>query len=519
MNQELGRCDETLLDELLGGTIDDDGSRRLIDHLDSCPKCRGALDSRSTETQRETSALLRQQPFDADSEADVAISVAKPDAEYAVENSFSIRNVVDSLAPTDDPTMLGRIGGYEVSGVVGAGGMGVVLKAFDTSLDRSVAIKVLSPHLACSGAARIRFEREAKAAAAVLHPNVVAIHGVSGGDDDSSLPFLVMPYVRGASLQSRIDREGPLEVTEVLRIASQIVEGLGAAHAQGLVHRDIKPANILLEESVERVSITDFGLARAVDDATLTHSGVIAGTPQYMSPEQASGDTIDSRSDLFSLGSVIYTMCTGRPPFRAETSYGILRRISDETPRPIREIQPSIPVWLCRLVDKLHAKSPDDRYQSASDVATVLQQCLAHVQTPDARLPRELQGPSPLERIGGPRAFVAVLTTIVALIVGSFLYWQWVGQAELDQRSNADGQSERGSPLAGGSQAVPGQQAPGRESERSSEVSGPSAEELSWIESDEPSIESVRALLENLDRDTRQSFETNSNPSMNPIGR
>lgn len=239
--------------------------------------------------------------------------------------------------------MLGRLGHYEVSGVIGAGGMEVVLKAFDKPLDRIVAIKVLAPHLACSGAARKRFAREAKAVAAVLHPNVIAIHGVS--DDDQTLPYLVMPYIRGSSLQARIDEEGPLSVVETLRVASQIVDGLAAAHAQGLVHRDIKPANILLEEGIERVSITDFGLARTVDDATLTHSGVIAGTPLYMSPEQANGDAIDARSDLFSLGSVIHTMIAGRPPFRAQNTMAILRRITEEKARPVRQINPQVPEW------------------------------------------------------------------------------------------------------------------------------------------------------------------------------
>ena len=151
--------------------------------------------------------------------------------------------------------------------------MGVVLKASDQSLDRTVAIKVLAPHLASSGAARKRFAREAKAAAAVLHPNVIAIHSVS---NDEALPYLVMPYVRGTSLQKRLDRDGPLSLQEILRIGAQIAAGLAAAHAQGLVHRDIKPANILLEHGIERVTITDFGLARAADDATITHSGMRA---------------------------------------------------------------------------------------------------------------------------------------------------------------------------------------------------------------------------------------------------
>ena len=162
----------------------------------------------------------------------------------------------------------------------------------------------------------------------------------------------------------------------------QAAAGLAAAHAQGLVHRDVKPANILLADGIERVKLTDFGLARAADDASLTRTGVIAGTPQYMSPEQARGEPVDPRSDLFSLGSVLYAMCTGRPPFRAETSYGVLRRITDEEPRPIREINPDIPDWLCGIVAKLMAKRPDDRFQSAREVAALLEQCLAHVQQP-----------------------------------------------------------------------------------------------------------------------------------------
>jgi eukaryotic-like serine/threonine-protein kinase len=291
------------------------------------------------------------------------------------------------LGPPSHPEMLGRIGRYEVERLIGAGGMGVVFKAFDTELNRPVAIKVLAPFLAGSGAARQRFAREARAAAAVVHEHVVAIHNV---ETDEESPFLVMPYVAGDSLQTRLDREGMLDVCEVLRIGMQTAAGLAAAHAQGLVHRDVKPSNILLEEGVERTLLTDFGLARANDDASLTHTGYHPGTPQYMSPEQARGDAVDARSDLFSLGSVLYTMCTGRPPFRAETAFGILRRITDNEPRAVREINPSIPIWLESLIQKLQAKSPNDRFQTASDVAELLEECLAHVQQPTiAKLPAE----------------------------------------------------------------------------------------------------------------------------------
>jgi serine/threonine protein kinase len=193
-----------------------------------------------------------------------------------------------------------------------------------------------------------------------------------------------MPYVPCESLQQRLDRQGRLAALDVVRIAWQVACGLAAAHAQGLVHRDIKPANMLLEKGVDRVLLTDFGLARAVDDASLTRTGVIAGTPQYMSPEQARGEAVDHRSDLFSLGSMLYAMCTGRVPFRAETSYGILRRITDTEPRPIREINPGIPEWLVTIVAKLHAKDPAGRFASADELAKLLEQCLAHVQQPTA---------------------------------------------------------------------------------------------------------------------------------------
>src|SRR5262249_17857567 len=148
--------------------------------------------------------------------------------------------------------------------------------------------------------------------------------------------------------------------------------GLAAAHAQGLVHRDVKPANILLENGVERIKITDFGLARAVDDASLTQSGLIAGTPAYMSPEQANGDHIDHRSDLFSLGSVLYTLCAGHAPFRASTTMAVLKRVCEDSPRPLREINSEIPAWLAAIIAKLHAKDPASRFQTAAEVAELL---------------------------------------------------------------------------------------------------------------------------------------------------
>ncbi len=377
-------CDPDRLEAFVRGELSEQQESELTAHLDRCASCGEELERRvaAADQWREASELLTHHRTRQSNGADLSNDPGT-NGSLATSTTFSeqMDQVVSMLAPTDDPEMLGRIGGYEVSGVIGYGGMGVVFKAHDRSLDRVVAIKVMAPHLAGSGAARKRFARESKAAAAVLHPNVIAIHCVA---DDPKLPYLVMPYISGASLQKRVEADGPLCTQATLRIGQQIAAGLAAAHAQGLVHRDIKPANILLERGVERVTITDFGLARAVDDATMTRSGVIAGTPQYMSPEQARGESIDHRSDLFSLGSVLYMMCAGHSPFRAETTFGILRRITDNQPRPLREINPHVPEWLCAIIEKLHAKEPSERFQSAEEVAELLEGCLAHVQQPAA---------------------------------------------------------------------------------------------------------------------------------------
>src|SRR6516162_4097515 len=285
---------------------------------------------------------------------------------------------LDFLAPSQRPGSLGCLAHYEALAVVGRGGMGVVLRAFDTKLHRVVAIKALAPQLATNSAARQRFVREARAAAAVTHDHIIAIHAV---EDAGPVPYLVMQFIDGPTLQKKLDRTGQLPLKEILRIGLQIAEGLAAAHRQGLVHRDVKPANIMLENGVERVKITDFGLARAADDASLTRSGVVAGTPAYMSPEQANGERVDARSDLFSLGSVLYALCTGHPPFRADTAVAVLRRVCDDTPRPIREINPEIPEWLAAVVAKLQAKDPGQRFATAAEVAALLSRRLTQLQT------------------------------------------------------------------------------------------------------------------------------------------
>jgi tetratricopeptide (TPR) repeat protein len=293
--------------------------------------------------------------------------------------------------------------------------MGIVLKALDTRLDRVVAIKLLAPGLAATTLARRRFEREARAAAAVCHEHVVTIHAV---DEADGHPYLVMQFVAGQSLQEKLDRSGALGVPEILQIGMQVASGLAAAHAQGLIHRDIKPANLLLERGTERVKITDFGLARAIDDASITDSVVILGTPHFMSPEQARGEPVDHRTDLFSLGGVLFAMCTGQPPFRAESTVAVLRKVSDDAPRSIRALNPAIPAWLEEIISKLLAKDPADRYQSAAEVAELFSRQLAQLKSPSiATAPAErLALAAPTERTKGVRPRLVAICGIIAVI-------------------------------------------------------------------------------------------------------
>jgi hypothetical protein len=362
-----------------------------------------------------------------------ALSPANPiteptsgDAEDASASSLEAdEELLACLTPSSEPGSLGRLDHYEVLELIGRGGMGVVFKGRDIRLQRIVAIKVLAAQLAANGTARQRFFREARAAAAVRDEHVVSIHAVS--DDAGPVPYLVMEFIAGITLEKRIKSRGTLAVKEILRIGMQAAAGLASAHRQGLIHRDVKPANILLENGVERVKIADFGLARAADDASISQSGLIAGTPHYMSPEQARGETVDPRSDLFSLGSVLYTLCTGRPPFAAGNTVAVLKRVCEETPQPIREVNTDIPERLVGVEDRLMAKEPEGRFQTAEELKAVLGQQLAELQQPrltpvaparaEAMPPRAAR-PAPAGFAAWKRRRVTVATALLLGIAG-----------------------------------------------------------------------------------------------------
>ncbi len=367
-------CRPELLETMLRGQLPVKQSQRIENHLCTCKKCQQHLEQLAggKDWWTSTETALREVVQQLESPPTQLFETSKKEPSDLKANA-SEHSWLDKISVN------GCLGPYKLETVIGHGGTGVVAMAFDTQLQRRVAIKVLFPHLAANGAAKQRFAREAQAAATVVHPSVVPIHAVDAQHDP---PFLIMAYVPGGSLQQRLDLRGALGVVEILRIALQVCEGLAAAHSQGLVHRDVKPANILLEAGTDRVLLSDFGLARALDDATLTASGYVAGTPPYMSPEQARGDLVDQRSDLFSVGSLMFAMATGRPPFQGNSPLTVLQRVCSQATPATRTVNEDLPAWFDRLIGLCHAKQPKDRISDAQQLAEILRQCLAHVQRP-----------------------------------------------------------------------------------------------------------------------------------------
>lgn len=403
----------------LRGQQHDGKDAELAAHISECRACQAQLEALAggsgwLEAKAKSHATVASPASDALKQTIAALE-SQPAVSKPEQASPTLK--LDFLQPSDQPGVMGRFGPYEVIAHIASGGMGIVLKARDPALNRIVALKILSPTLAANALARARFVREARAAAAVVHENVVPIYAV---DECAGLPYLVMQFVHGRSLAERIRATGGLSIEEILRIGAQTAAGLAAAHAQGLVHRDVKPGNILLENSVERVKLTDFGLARAVEDVGLTRTGELAGTPEFMSPEQASNEAMDHRADLFSLGSVLYVMCTGRSPFQGNSVVGVIRKVCDERPPPVHEINPAIPRWLSDIVARLMAKAPAERFQSAQEVGNLFERYLARVQHGElSALPDHWVQPAPTlirRNVSYAIGIVALLAALGALM-------------------------------------------------------------------------------------------------------
>lgn len=375
------------LSELIAGTLPDGELQRLTEHLGECATCQLTLQSIATGeipiarlvTQLDEATPPNQSAYwkaisglEVERNASHDTSALKETSTSDPPSSLSpLADELAFLEPSNDPAFIGQLHHFLVTRVIGRGGMGIVLEAFDTHLHRNVAIKVLNPKFQQNEVARQRFCREGRAAAAISHEHVVAMHHVAKANE-GEVAYLVMQLIDGDTLEDRLSDARPLPRQDVARIGMQIAAGLSAAHARDMVHRDIKPGNVLIEAETERVKLTDFGLARATDDVKLTQTGMVTGTPLYMSPEQAVGGTADERSDLFSLGAVMYEMATGVSPFQAASAVGVMKRIMDEAPEPPSKVNSTISKPLSDIIMTLLSKKPEDRPASAASVATAL---------------------------------------------------------------------------------------------------------------------------------------------------
>jgi serine/threonine protein kinase/Tfp pilus assembly protein PilF len=325
-----------------------------------------------------------------------------------------------------------RLGPYEVLTLLGAGGMGEVYRARDTRLGRDVALKVIAPRLVGDPSLRSRFEREARAASVLNHPSIVTVYDVG---DSAGVSWIAMEWVEGRTLRQAIS-DGPLPLGDALSIARQIVDGLAAAHAKRIVHRDLKPENVMLTAD-GRSKILDFGLARltlgeplegpvsqvetlAAPPSNATREGMILGTVGYMSPEQARGLPVDARSDIWSLGVILYEMVAGRLPFAGATPTDVLAAILVKEPEPLKKLRPGIPLELERIINRALAKNRDDRYPQAADLAVDLQNLRTLSEERRSRFALSGVDGSSIRLIPRPAvmALLALSLAAVALIVG-----------------------------------------------------------------------------------------------------
>ena len=266
---------------------------------------------------------------------------------------------------------------FELQREIGRGGMGVVYLAMDVKLDRPVAIKVLPPHLAGSEEVRVRFLREARTAAKLSHPNIVPVYRA---DELKGVVFFVMEFVEGASLADRLTRRDVFSFAAGARLLRDVALALDYAHARGIVHRDVKPENILLERDTDRPLVTDFGIARLAEAAPLTATGQVLGTVHYMSPEQVSGEPLDGRSDLYSLGVVGFRLFAGRLPFDSSTASAVLVAHVTKAPPHVRDVAPRVPVALATVIEGCLAKDPAARYQSGRLLAAALDDAMREIE-------------------------------------------------------------------------------------------------------------------------------------------
>ena len=412
---------ERTLVDYAAAKLDDAMRQRLTTHLEACATCRDRL-----------LRIQRQSRSEGTREGPLTPTMGwhAPDPDEPMDVSDELASCFDFTLLTDSSRAeaLGCLGKYDVLRVVGHGGMGVVFEAYDERLRRTVAIKVLNRNLSSNQTARRRFIREARAAAAINHPNVVTIYAV---EEQRDLPFIVMECVHGDSLRDRLRAVRQLDSLTALRIGTQIAAGLAAAHAQGVIHRDVKPGNVMLE-GADRVKITDFGVARATsDNVELTSKGAALGTPSYMAPEQVSSNRVDARADLFALGCVMYALVRGRSPFLGQNVLDTAHRVLHTEPPRLDGGADGIPPFYADLVARLLEKDPDRRYQSAAEVADVLNRHLTQINLATSDQLPELLAPTRTKAVlHRPRWTFLAVAGLLALallgLAGAFAVSRWV---------------------------------------------------------------------------------------------
>lgn len=420
--------EESVLQQVLDDSLDDDSVAELTAHLDQCADCQAVLDSQvesiaiggkmavalsnseeETKTLNELVASAREHRY-----------LPSLDAPQDSKPRNLYRDVEPWIAPPDGEG-IGRIDGYRLLECVGRGGMGVVFRAVEVALNRAVAIKLMLPTLLADDVAQERFLREARAAAAIKHPNLVTIYAVAETD---GLPYLVSEFVEGGTLADKIKEHGRRPIDESIRISQQILAGLTAAHSAGILHRDIKPSNILLDAATGEAKITDFGIARHEHDATLTMTSNMVGTPGFIAPEIFGKSTAhaDQRADLFSVGCVLYMMCAGVPPFAGNTVLDTLQRAATSEPRDLRQIRPATPKWLAMLIRRLMSKDPDDRPATAAEVEAMLRET-----KPSAAPSMKLRS------LRGRNKWLPWVVGVIAMAVFAYGLGVWMRQADDDE--------------------------------------------------------------------------------------
>ncbi|HET8528802.1 MAG TPA: protein kinase [Gaiellaceae bacterium] len=318
---------------------------------------------------------------------------------------------------------------YELEELVGTGGMSSVYRALDTLLERNVALKILHPHYGDDDEYVERFRREARAVAQLSHPNIVTV--IDRGDDDGQ-QYIVFEYVDGDSLKQLVDRDGPLPARRAVELGLQVADALAFAHHNGLVHRDVKPQNVLVTGDGE-AKVTDFGIARSLDvEHGVTQTGTVLGTSNYLSPEQARGQTVTPATDVYSLGVVLYELLTGEVPFPGENFVAVAMKHINEPPPSLLQRRPDLPMRLVAAVERALAKDPANRFPSMDAFAAELRACLAELGAPDTDA--TFIAPSPVVRQGSPHRVRArrrtrwplwlallallVLAAVIAFVVG-----------------------------------------------------------------------------------------------------